>query len=134
MSSPPVLKILVVDDLPDNLELLKVRLETVLPRKTGRPVSVTPVLDAASALAALEEERFDLVITDWKLPGMDGYELTRIIRERGSGGGTPGDVPIITTSVREGGSDRADLHVPKPWNFVEFEAAILRLLEAEPGR
>jgi two-component system cell cycle response regulator len=38
--------------------------------------------DGQAALAALEEEQFDLLVTDWMMPGCDGIELCRSVRAR----------------------------------------------------
>jgi diguanylate cyclase (GGDEF)-like protein len=38
--------------------------------------------DGRAALAALEEEQFDLLVTDWMMPGCDGIELCRAVRAR----------------------------------------------------
>ena len=41
-----------------------------------------PALNAAQALQALEEEEFDLLVTDCQMPGMSGLDLARCIRDR----------------------------------------------------
>lgn len=48
---------------------------------------------AQEALALFEKERFDVVITDYKMPGQDGYELSRTLLKK-----TPGLIVIIMTA------------------------------------
>lgn len=67
-------KILVVDDSPDNLFLIKTVLE-------GEGYSVTTADNGINALAELEKSPYDLVLLDLMMPGMDGYEVTKHIRE-----------------------------------------------------
>lgn len=66
-------KILVVDDEDD----YRAGLESNL-RQAGCAVSSAP--SGTAALSALEKESFDIVISDIKMPGMDGVELTRRIK------------------------------------------------------
>ena len=47
------------------------------------------VFNAEDALAAFDEYDFDLLITDWRMEGMDGLELARTVRSRRP------DMPII---------------------------------------
>lgn len=68
-------RILVVDDDPNLLELLVDTLATVGYR-------VTPASDGHKALDRLREQRFYLVISDIKMPGIDGISLMRKIRRR----------------------------------------------------
>ena len=69
-------RLLLVDDEPDILETVVLLLGARMPE-----VAVTPVPNALRALAMLEHERFDAVLTDYKMPGMDGAELVRKVRE-----------------------------------------------------
>ncbi len=61
-------RILVVDDEPDALELLKFHLE-----RDDRSIEV--YTDPALALKALKEKPWDLVITDIMMPGADGFSI-----------------------------------------------------------
>jgi PAS domain S-box-containing protein len=76
--SPPSIegvRVLVVDDDADTRELLS----TVLVRAGAR---VAAVPSAADALAAIERERPDVLLSDIEMPGQNGYELIRRLRER----------------------------------------------------
>jgi len=66
--------ILVVDDDPDIHELLK----AMLPSAT---CSIDDAYDGLEALSRLEERRYDLVLTDVRMPKLDGLELLRRIGE-----------------------------------------------------
>lgn len=66
-------KILVVDDSPDNVFLIKTILE-----EEGYTISTAE--NGVSALAQLETSPCDLVLLDLMMPGMDGYEVTRRVR------------------------------------------------------
>lgn len=77
--------------------------------------------NAERALATLEIERFDLVILDVMLPGMDGFQACRAIRK------IDPRVPILMLTARSEDSDRveglengADDYLTKPFNLVEF--------------
>jgi DNA-binding NtrC family response regulator len=68
-------RLLVVDDEPNMLRLLK----TILTDKTGYEVNTTNNPLEVSKL--LQEDRYDLVITDLKMPLVDGIDLIEIIRK-----------------------------------------------------
>lgn len=76
-------RILVVDDEPNMLRLLK----TILMDKTGYEVNTTNNPLEVSKL--LQEEHYDLVITDLKMPLVDGMDLIDIIKKIDAG------LPII---------------------------------------
>lgn len=67
------MNILVVDDDEPSWELLSRRLE-----QDG--FQVYPAADGLQAIAVLEHDPIDLVVTDLRMPHMDGAELTRYLR------------------------------------------------------
>jgi len=73
------------------------------------------------ALAALEVEHFELIILDVMLPGMDGFQVCRAIRQLDP------RVPILMLTARSDDADRveglengADDYLTKPFNLIEF--------------
>ena len=64
---------LVVDDAPDIAQMLAVILQL-------SDYDVVPVFSAQEALEAAQKERFDVVVSDIGMPGMDGYELAKALR------------------------------------------------------
>ena len=109
--------IMVVDDEQTILNLLKRTLE---PEGYG----VVTAADGRSALALLEEHKPDLVILDIMMPGLDGFQVLDIIRQRS-------DVPVIMlTARREVNTLRdalalgADDYVRKPFHRGELVARI----------
>jgi len=76
-------KILIVDDEPDMLKLLSMTIQ----RKT--PYQVTVTNNPIEALELAKKGDFDLVITDLKMPGLDGIELLRAVKSLNP------DTPVI---------------------------------------
>jgi two-component system, sensor histidine kinase and response regulator len=68
-------RILAVDDIPDNLILVQTILET-----EGYEIDL--VADGSSAVTYVEQTPPDLIMLDVMMPGMDGYEVTRRIRNK----------------------------------------------------
>lgn len=71
-------KILIIDDEPDILELLTITL-------TRMGVDIVPAATVAEARAALDRERFQLCLTDMRLPDGDGMEIIQYIQENQAG-------------------------------------------------
>jgi len=74
----PKTRILYVEDNRDSREMI-----VTLLRETNDNYDVTAVETAAEALAIDDNNAFDLYILDIWLPGMDGVELCRRLRDRG---------------------------------------------------
>jgi CheY-like chemotaxis protein len=66
--------ILVVDDDKSILRMLEFGLQ-----KLGASYKITTAKDMSSALEAMENQRFDLVLTDYMMPGMTGIDLARAV-------------------------------------------------------
>jgi two-component system KDP operon response regulator KdpE len=111
------MRILVVDDEPQITRVLRTSLQS-----NGHEVTVAQ--DGADALAKFMKAEPELVITDLAMPGMDGIELTREIRERSQ-------VPIIVLSVRANDDSKvaaldegADDYITKPFSIQELLARV----------
>lgn len=83
------MQVLVVDDQRVFSHLVAAWL-----RKLLGAVRVELATSAAEALSLMESMTPDLIITDLRMPGMDGFELTRKIKEK-----APAPVVILMTSV-----------------------------------
>jgi len=77
------MRILIVDDE-------KIKRVTLADDLAGQGHDVVAAADGAEALRVLEEERFDLVVTDLKMPGIDGLELLKRVKQT-----APADVEVI---------------------------------------
>jgi two-component system CheB/CheR fusion protein len=72
-SAPSGLRALVVDDAPDVTEMI-----ATMMRFAG--YAVTTALSATEAFDAARRERFDVVVSDIGMPGMNGYQLAEALR------------------------------------------------------
>lgn len=125
-------KILVVDDEPDIVELVSYNL-----RKEG--FEVAAALDGEEALGKIKSEKFDFIILDLMLPGIQGMELCRILRN----GPETIYIPIIMLTAKGDEIDRvlglelgADDYMAKPFSPRELVArvnAVLRRATEKPA-
>jgi CheY-like chemotaxis protein len=118
--------ILVVDDNSDNVEILRAFLES-------RGFTVAEARDGRTALARMEEVRPDLVLLDVMMPGMDGWEVCRVIKQHPQ----LGDTKVVMVTAKGGFEDkmeglrsRADDYVVKPVDFKELMEKVTRNLAA----
>ncbi|MBC7107878.1 MAG: PAS domain S-box protein [Methanomassiliicoccales archaeon] len=81
-------RILYVDDEPGMLEIVKTFLEG-----TG-DCTVETVLSAEDALRIIQEKEFDVVVSDYVMPGMTGIDLLKTLRQKGD------DTPFIVFTGR----------------------------------
>ncbi len=109
--------IMVVDDDREMLKMLNRTLEL-----EGYDVAITA--DGKSALALVEERSPDLIILDIMIPGPDGFEILKLIRQRSN-------IPIIMltarcelTSLRRALVLGADDYIRKPFRPRELAAHI----------
>jgi DNA-binding response OmpR family regulator len=123
-------RILVIEDERDIAELIRLHLDDL-------DYSVTISGDGNTGLRKASAESWDLIILDLRLPGMDGLEICRRIRQNSS------SVPVLMLTSKSSELDRvvgleigADDYVTKPFSVLELIArvkAILRRAELSRG-
>ncbi len=121
------MRILIVEDEADLADALAKRLKTL-----GYAVDLT--LDGSKAEELLRHERYNLVVRDLMLPGVDGWFLLQLIRARET------HTPVLVLTVRSGIDDKvslldrgADDYITKPFDLREFEARCRALLRRPHG-
>ena len=119
--------ILVVDDDPDLLKILKDQL-------IMDGYRVHTAHNGRQALKRFNSEPCDLIILDWMLPDLDGLQVCRKLR-------TKSNVPIIMLTAKDSVSDKvlgleygADDYLVKPFDYLELAARIkVRLRRRAPA-
>ena len=117
-------RILIVDDEKFFIEPVKRLLESL-------DYEVFEALDGISGLSKAREVKPDLIMLDLMLPGMNGYQVCRLLKfdEQFR------DIPVIIVSAKDGERDRevgtqsgAELYLVKPLNYQAFPAELEALL------
>ena len=117
-------KVLIVEDEAPLAEMLRYNLES-------EGFRVSHAETGEEALILLEEERPDLVVLDWMLPGVSGIELCRRLRARPE----TERMPVLMLTARGEETERvrglatgADDYVVKPFSVPELVARVRALL------
>jgi DNA-binding response OmpR family regulator len=123
-------RVLVVDDDPDLRDMLHLTL-------AEEGFQVVAAADGPSALRVVDEASADLVVLDVMMPGMDGMEVCRRMRQRSP-------LPIIMLTAKRHENDvvsgleaGADDYVTKPFNVRELTARVrsaFRRMELDAAR
>ena len=118
-------RILVVDDHPPMVKLV----EDALVRAG---FSVATVSDGAECLRKVAAESPDLLILDVMMPGLNGLQVLRALRQREE----TKDLPVIMLTARKGHGDildgfmgGANLYLTKPCQMEELVSSVKRMLE-----
>ena len=116
----PGVRVLLVEDNP-----VGALLATTLLKRQGCVVEAAA--GGEEALQALDRARFDLVLMDMRMPGMDGLETTRNLRARGD------ETPVLALTANAFADDRRacldagmDDHLTKPLGVEALTAALTR--------
>ena len=122
------LRVLVVEDNADLAAMLGDYLE-------GRGHRVDFAGDGAAGLALASSRAFDAIVLDRALPRLEGADLCRELRARGS------DVPVLMLTARDTTQDKvaglaagADDYLVKPYELAEVEARLLALHRRASGQ
>ncbi len=120
------LRILVVDDSPDTVDMLKSLFEM-------DGASVSTANSGAEALEIISQNRFDVILSDISMPGMDGFELLRRLRKLPGGA----DIPVLALTgfgrvedVNRAQAEGFFSHVTKPIDLSE----LVEILQKLPAR
>ena len=120
MESGDMIKILIVDDEKPICDLIDMNL-------SAAGYSCVAVQDGLTAIDAVEQDSFDLVLLDIMLPGADGYDVMEYIK--------PLKVPVIFISAKHEVKDRvkglklgADDYLIKPFDVTELLARVEAVL------
>ena len=109
-----MIPILLVDDDPDMLNLMQIKFGD------SENFEVTACQDAREALEILRQRAFDVVISDYRMPVMNGGVFVKAARKTGYNGlfiiySGRGKDPLIDQARRDG----ADIYVPRSGDFIK---------------
>ncbi len=109
-------RVLIVDDHPETVRLIRSGLED-----PDRPARVVSVPSAEEALLETRLQKFDLLVTEIRLPGISGLDLVSRLRE------TLPDMPVIVTTRQMNAATRKRIDeagvsfvLKKPFEFIDF--------------
>ncbi|MFA0749654.1 MAG: hypothetical protein SLRJCFUN_000057 [Candidatus Fervidibacter sp.] len=128
-AAPKPAKILVADDDPAILELVRINLE-------ARGYQVLTVDNGADAIRIAMREKPDLLILDVLMPEVDGYEVMRVLKESPETAHIP--IVVLTAYASDAGAmvswmQGAESYLAKPFNPEELLMVVDRLLSSEPS-
>ena len=116
-------RILVVDDIEANVRLLQAKL-------SAEYYEVLTATDGLKALELADSEQPDLILLDVMMPGLDGFEVCRQLKE----GGSTRHIPVVMVTALDGRQDRihgleagADDFLTKPLDDVMLFARVRSL-------
>jgi two-component system, OmpR family, alkaline phosphatase synthesis response regulator PhoP len=118
-------RILIIDDDPHIRELLAINI-------AAAGFTIATAENGCAGLSAVRREKPDLIVLDIMMPGMDGYEVCKIIRDSADLQSTK----ILMLTAKDAARDkmigkeilRADEYLTKPFDIAELMAVIGALL------
>lgn len=118
------MKILIVEDNPVNMELFQDLLEM-------KGFDIVKAINGLDAIEKAKKELPDLILMDIQIPGMDGWEATKILKKMTETENIP--VIALTAYAMEGDKEKAlelgcDSYISKPINTRTFASGIKKIL------
>jgi FixJ family two-component response regulator len=127
-----VYRILIVDDESEVLNALR---RTLLYAKEFKS-EITGADSAEAALEVLEDMEFDLILSDYRMPGMTGTEFLNVVRDK-----YPNTTRIIVTGysdieIIKEAINKAEIHyyVEKPWDNENIRKIVYKALQRKTQR
>ncbi len=127
-SEPALKRVLIVDDNPINQQVTQAMVKSL-----GCDTDIAA--DGNEALRAVDRQSYDLILMDCHMPGLDGYDTTRVIRNNEGGGKTRASVPIVavTADLMQGNRQRCldagmNDYVAKPFTEKQIMQVVNRWL------
>jgi CheY-like chemotaxis protein len=119
-----MLHVLVVDDD----EAIRGLVQLILIEAGHR---VSTARSGEQALGLIDEEVFDLILTDYRMPGMSGAELVGRVREHPHGGDVP--ILLVTGTLDDGPLEGLDIEgrLPKPFDVGRLLALVRAFADKE---
>ena len=128
LGSLPALRMLVVEDNPINQEVTRAQLSAL-------GIASDLAEDGTGALQLLAKQRYAAVLMDCQLPGLNGYETTRRLRQMEGQMKTGPRTPVIAVTAHALPGEREkclaagmDGHLAKPLRLEDLRTALSRLL------
>jgi DNA-binding NtrC family response regulator len=123
-------RLLLLDDERSILNALARVINRIAPERLGVPCEIRAFTEPAEALASLQDEPYDLIITDFRMPTMTGLDFLReairhqphIARIIISG---QADLPTVVAAINDAQVFR---FVGKPWDDGELQLAVIQAL------
>jgi excisionase family DNA binding protein len=120
-------QVLVVEDEPDFRQLFELHL-----RSWGLPIQLASAASGFDALLQIGASRPDLLITDLRMPGIDGFEMLRALKASGAIGEL--EIIVVTaltehTIAERGGLPAGVTVLFKPLSFAELRQRLTQLVD-----
>jgi PAS domain S-box-containing protein len=124
-------RILIAED-----NLVNQRVAIYMLEKQGH--QVTGAMNGEEALAALEKENFELILMDIQMPKMDGFQATRLIRDKEKETGFHLPIIAMTAHAMKGDREKClamgmDDYIAKPLNVKQLSETIARVMSLVPA-